>query len=80
MTQGYWAIQVLLKKCNAVGCQISWKKLYEDVRINVISVTRGWVGVKLTEKMCYVALEWPLSRGDAEWVQCILTYWRAIYI
>ena len=26
------------------------KKLYEGVRFNVISVTKGWVGVKFIEK------------------------------
>ena len=39
---------------NAVGgggCQLSReKKRYEDVRFNVISVTRGWVGVKFPGK------------------------------
>ena len=36
------------------------KKPYEGVRFNVISVTRGWVGVQFPEeKKCYVTLEWP---------------------
>ena len=41
----FGAIQVLR---NAVGggCQISWKKRYGGVRFNIISITRGWVGVK----------------------------------
>ena len=37
------------------GCQLSQKKaLHEDVRFNVISVTRarGWVGVKFPGKKC----------------------------
>ena len=33
------------------GCVIfSGKKRYEGVRFNVISVTRGWVGVQFPEK------------------------------
>ena len=28
---------------------------------NVISVTRGWVGVKFAGKMRYVTLQWPLT-------------------
>ncbi len=43
------AIEVLR---NAVGggCQLSWKKHYEGVLFNVISVTRGWVDVKFPGK------------------------------
>ena len=41
------------------GCQNSLKKRYEDVRFNVIRVTRGWVGVEFPEKKRYVTLEWP---------------------
>ena len=37
------------------GCQLTWKKCYEDVRFNVISVTRGWVGLKFPGKKRYVA-------------------------
>ena len=36
------------------------KKCYEGVRLNVISVTMGWVRVKFPGKKCYVTLEWPL--------------------
>ena len=36
------------------------KKRYEGVMFNVISVTRGWVGVQFAEKYRYVTLEWPL--------------------
>ena len=39
----------------------SGKKRYEGVRYNVISVTRGWVGVKFPGKKRYVTLEWPLT-------------------
>ena len=39
------------------GCQLSGKKRYEGTRINVISVTRGWV--KFPGKKCYVTLERP---------------------
>ena len=42
------------------GCHIFVKKRYEGVRFNVISVTRGWVGVQFPGKKRYVTLEWPL--------------------
>ena len=42
------------------GVKFSRKKRYEGVRFNVISVTRGWVGVQFPEKKRYVTLEWPL--------------------
>ena len=41
-------------------CLIFWKKALEGVMFNVISVTRGWVGVQFPEKYRYVTLEWPL--------------------
>ena len=48
--------------CNAVGgVGFPGKNRYEGVRFNVISVTRGWVGVKFPVKKRYVALEWPLT-------------------
>ena len=37
------------------------KMRYKGVRFNVISVTRGWVGVKFPGKKRYVTLEWPLK-------------------
>ena len=37
------------------------KKHYEGVRFNVISVTRGWVGVEFPGQKRYVTLEWPLT-------------------
>ena len=41
------------------------KKRYEDVRFNVISITRGWVGVKFPEKVLHtVTLEWPLYLSE----------------
>ena len=46
---------------NAVGVGRvldSTGKRYEHVWLKVISVTRGWVGVKFPEKKCYVTLEW----------------------
>ena len=52
------------------GVKFSGKKRYEGVWFNVISVTRGWVGVQFPEKERYVVvlvadvgltLEWPLS-------------------
>ena len=40
------AIQVLRNADGGGGCLIFWKKRYEGVMFNVISVTRGWVGVQ----------------------------------
>ena len=34
------------------GVSFHGKKRYEDVRFNVISFTRGWVGVKFPGKKC----------------------------
>ena len=42
------------------GVKFSRKKRYEGVRINVICITRGWVGVQFPGKKRYVTLEWPL--------------------
>ena len=42
------------------GVKFSGKKHYNGVRFNVISVTRGWVGVQLPDKKRYATLEWPL--------------------
>ena len=41
----YGAIQVLRNADGVGGVKFSGKKRYEGVRFNVISVTRGWVGV-----------------------------------
>ena len=61
MARALGAIQVLR---NAVGGgRVSGfleKTRYEDVRFNIISVTRGWVGVEFSEKKHYVTLEWLL--------------------
>ena len=49
---------------NAVGggdISFPGKKRYEGVRFNIISVTRGWVGVKFPGKKSYVTFEWPLT-------------------
>ena len=51
------AIQVL--RNTGGGVNFSGKNRYEGVRFNVISVTRGWVGVQFPEKKHYVTLEWP---------------------
>ena len=37
------------------------KKCYKGVKFNIISVTRGWMGVKFPVKKRYVTLEWPLT-------------------
>ena len=51
----------MLRNADGVGgVKFSGKKRYEGVRFNVICVTRGWVGVKFSEKKHYVTLEWPL--------------------
>ena len=41
------------------GVKFSGRKRYEGVRFNVISVTRGCVGVQFPDKKRYVTLEWP---------------------
>ena len=47
------------------GCPIfRGKARYEGVRFNVISVTRGRVGVQIPGKKHYVTVEWPLSDGE----------------
>ena len=33
------------------GCLIFWEKRYEGLMFNVISVTKGWVGVQFPEKI-----------------------------
>ena len=43
------AIQVL-RNADGGGGKILRKKRYEGVMFNVISVTRGWVGVQFPEK------------------------------
>ena len=44
-------IQVLRNAVGGgVGARFPPKKHYEDVRFNVINVTRGWVGVKFRGK------------------------------
>ena len=42
------------------NAEFSGKMRYEGVRFNIISVTRGCVGVQFPGKKRYVALEWPL--------------------
>ena len=43
-----------------IGCQISRKRCYEDVRFNVIGVTRGVGGCGISRKKRYLTLECPL--------------------
>ena len=52
------------------GCQLFRKKRYEGVRFDVISVTRGWVGVQFPGKERYVTLEWSLSNTNSIFVIC----------
>ena len=40
------------------GVTFFGKKRYEGVRYNVISITRGWVGVQFPGEKRYVTLEW----------------------
>ena len=40
----------MLGNADGVGVKFYGKKCYEGVSFNVISVTRGWVGVQFTEK------------------------------
>ena len=42
------------------GVKFSREKRYEGVRFNVISVTRGRVGVQIPGEKRYVTLEWPI--------------------
>ena len=48
------------------GVTFAGKKHYEGVMYNVISVTRGCVGVQLTGKKRYVTLEWPLCNFQTD--------------
>ena len=49
------------------GVPNSPEKCCQGVHVNIISVTRGWVGVQFPEKKRYVALEWrPLSANGGE--------------
>ena len=49
---------------NGGSVKFSRKKRYNGERFNVISVTRGWVGVQFPEKKHYVTLEQPLWPHD----------------
>ena len=44
------------------GVSFPSKKVYEGVRINVISITRGWVEIKFSGKKHYITLEWPQTQ------------------
>ena len=37
------------------------EELHKGLWFNVVSITRGWVGVKFQGKKRYVTLEWPLK-------------------
>ena len=55
------AIQVLRNTDGGrVLSNVTEKKGYEGVRLNVISFTRVWVGGQFPGKKRYVTLEWPL--------------------
>ena len=53
----------VLHNAGGGGVRFPVKEHYEGVRFNVISVTRGWVGVKLPGKKRYITLEWPLDNS-----------------
>ena len=53
------------------GVKFSEKLRYEGVIFNVISVTRGWVGVQFPGKKRYVTLEWPLTVNLFKFVHCL---------
>ena len=81
-------MQVLHNADGGGGCQIFQKKRYECVRFNVISFTRGWVGVQFPEKKRYVTLECPLTSDDLDtprarvysvFVAVIFIYGRTCY-
>ena len=46
----------MLRNAVGGGCVSAFP---EGVQFNVISVTRGWVGIKLSGKKSYITLEWP---------------------
>ena len=50
MRIGIGAIHVLRNADEGGGVKLSGKKCYDGVRVNVISVTRRWVGVQFPEK------------------------------
>ena len=54
------------------------KKRYEGVRFNVISVTRGWVGVNFPEKTCYATLEKPPYEWHGTSPDCIVK-WSVVF-
>ena len=52
------------------GGHLPWKKRYGGVRFNIISVTRGWVGVKFPGKKRYITLEWPILQSIQNVLKC----------
>ena len=46
----------MLRNAVGGGRQISWKKRYGDVRFNVFSVARGWVGHRVSNMQGEIAL------------------------
>ena len=72
---GQFNVEVLRNTVGLGGCQISLKKKhYEEVRFNVISVTRGRVGIAFPEKSgtyCYEEVRFNVIRSalrEGEWV------------
>ena len=60
----------MLRNAGGVGGLIfPGKKGYEGVGFNVVSITRGWVGVRFPGKKRYATLEWPLRHYN---VHCCL--------
>ena len=63
------------------GCQIfQGKKSYECARFNVISITRGLVGVQFPEQKRYVTLEWPPMVTSPLWLVLLMSWTGILYI
>ena len=72
----FGAIQVLRNADGGGGgVSFSGKKCYDCVMFNVISVTRGWVGVQFPGKQRYITLEWPLPTKVGEISKKIQERW-----
>ena len=59
--QGKVSVQTFKYYVMQGGAKFPGKKHYEGVHLNVISVTRGCVGVNFPGKKRYETLEWPLK-------------------
>ena len=62
------------------GVSFPGKKHYEGVRFNVISITRGWMGVKFPGKRCYVTLEWHFRTIKIVYIKNVIEVRGAIQV